>query len=144
MLFLKTQKLVPHARLPAKAHDTDWGFDLWASETVTIPPGGRALVGTGLAIAVPEGYGALIRDRSGMANKGAIVSGGVIDEGYAGEWKVIITNFSCLPLTLEPGGKAIAQFLILPNPTCKVVEVASLEETERGAGGFGSSDKVQQ
>lgn len=122
----------------------DAGFDLQSLTPVTINPGERVLVRTGLHIAVPEGWVALVRDRSSVALRGVVTAAGVIDSGYRGEVKVLFYNLSPEPISFAVGDR-IAQCIVLPHYTgddCQ--EVNTLEElgiTERGAGGFGSSGK---
>ena len=137
-----------HARdLPLPAYGTPGaaGLDLRAAvpedSPVTIPPGGRALIPTGLSIAVPEGYEAQVRPRSGLAVKHGITclnTPGTIDSDYRGEVKVILANLGSEPFQVRRGER-IAQ--LVPAPVLKAAfqEVESLDETERGAGGFGST-----
>jgi dUTP pyrophosphatase len=124
---------------PAKPGDA--GVDLRSTEAVTIEPGERRLIPTGLAVAIPEGYAGFVQPRSGMAiNKGLglLNSPGLIDSGYRGELKVIAINLGSGTLAIERGDR-IAQLVILPVPPFTYEEVEELPGSERGAGGFGST-----
>ena len=127
--------------LPAYATQGSAGVDLRASEPCVIPPGGRALVPTGLRIALPEGYEAQVRPRSGLALKHGVTllnSPGTIDSDYRGEVGVILINLGQEPFTVQPGDR-IAQMVFAPVTRGVWDEVDVLDETERGAGGFGST-----
>jgi len=137
---------LPHAEglpLPAYATDGAAGMDLLAAVAapLVIPPGGRALVPTGLTIALPAGYELQVRPRSGLALKNGITlpnSPGTIDEDYRGELGVIVLNAGTEPFTVERGMR-IAQAVIAPVVRAAWREVAALPESARGAGGFGST-----
>ncbi|MBI0432953.1 dUTP diphosphatase [Roseomonas sp. KE0001] len=137
---------LPHAEglpLPAYATAGAAGFDLLAAVTapLEIPPGGRALVPTGLCMALPEGHELQVRPRSGLALKHGIVlpnSPGTIDEDYRGEVQVILFNTGTAPFTVERGMR-IAQGVLAPVMRGHWREVETLPETGRGAGGFGST-----
>ena len=137
---------LPHAAglpLPAYATEGSAGLDLLAAvqEPVTLPPGGRALVPTGLAIALPPGYELQVRPRSGLALKHGIVlpnSPGTVDSDYRGELQVIVLNAGDAPFTVERGMR-IAQAVLAPVVRLAWREADSLDETARGAGGFGSA-----
>lgn len=122
----------------------DAGFDLPALEPVTIEPGKAKLVRTGIHVAIPLGYVGLVRDRSSTALKGALCGAGVIDASYRGEVKVLLYNFGEQPLVFQPGDR-IAQLVCIPHLTGDgAQEVNALEhlgETDRGAGGFGSTGR---
>ena len=129
--------------LPAYATADAAGMDLLAAvaEPVTIPPGGRALIPTGLTIALPPGYELQVRPRSGLALRHGIVlpnSPGTIDADYRGEVQVIVMNAGDAPFTVERGMR-IAQAVVSPVVRAAWQEVAALPETARGAGGFGST-----
>ena len=128
--------------LPAYAREGDAGLDLHAAHDVTLPPGGRALVGTGLAIALSPGCAAFVLPRSGLAlRQGVSVlnTPGLIDAGYRGEVKVLLVNHDpAAPVTLTRGER-IAQLIIQRVEHAEVVEVDELPASERGAGGFGST-----
>lgn len=124
---------------PHYAHEGDAGFDLRASEELTIPAGGRVMTPTGLRLAIPDGYVGLVWDRSGLAAKHGIhCLAGVIDSGYRGEVKVVLQNLGDKPFVVERGMR-IAQMLIQPVAGANLTRVESLEETARGEGGFGST-----
>jgi dUTP pyrophosphatase len=128
--------------LPTRAYADDAGLDLTSCERVELPPGTRALVGTGLAVAIPPGHAGFVQPRSGLATKHGISivnSPGLIDSGYRGELKVTLLNTDLAePFVVEPGMR-IAQLVILAVPQLDLVEVDELPESERGARGFGSS-----
>jgi len=127
----------PH--LPAYQHPGDAGADLIAAVSMVIPPRGRALVGTGIRLELPEGHAGLIWPRSGLAVKKGIDCGaGVVDSHYRGEIKVLLFNHSDEPFQVEPGDR-IAQILIQKVETVKFVAADSLNSTARGVGGFGST-----
>lgn len=133
--------LSPDARLPVRAHPGDAGADLFSVDAVTIPGGERRDVGTGIAIAVPEGYGGFVQPRSGLAFRHGIMvvnSPGLIDSGYRGEVRVCLYNSGSEPFTIEPGDR-IAQLVVKSVEEPDFFKVESLGGTERGEGGFGSS-----
>jgi len=138
---IQTQRLRPNAQLPRYAHTGLWGdlaADLYSAEAATISPGSTTLVPTGLAMAFPSDYGALVEDRSGLAVKGITTLAGVIDPGYRGEIKVVLTNVSSTPIELKEGDR-IAQLRIVRRIEADFEEVATLDGTVRGDGGFGST-----
>lgn len=137
-MLLKVKKLNPEAILPKYAREGDAGLDLYSCEECIIEVGERKLVSTGISIELPEGYVALIWDRSGIANKGIKTMGGVIDHTYRGEYKVIMLNTSKEDYEIKKGHR-IAQVLIQPIVTAEVQEVEELSETQRGDGAFGST-----
>lgn len=140
-LQIQTAKLHPDAQLPKYSHEGAWGdlaADLYSVEEATVAPGTTALVATGLAMAFPSEYGALVEDRSGLAVKGITTLAGVIDPGYRGEIKVVMTNVTREPITLKARDR-IAQLRIVRRIQAEFVAVDSLDETKRGAGGFGST-----
>jgi dUTP pyrophosphatase len=142
VIELPITRLRDDAVLPRQAYDGDAGLDLAACERVTLGPGERALVGTGLAVAIPEGYAGFVQPRSGLAARHGISvvnSPGLVDSGYRGELRVVLLNTDAhQPFTVEPGMR-IAQLVVLPVPPVSLVEVAELPESERGVRGFGSS-----
>ncbi len=137
-LFVK--KVVPEAILPTRAHPGDAGLDLYAFEDGSLPPGGGLVARTGIAIALPENTVGLVADRSSMAKRGVKTSGGVIDAGYRGEIHIIFRNITNEEVRFSRGER-IAQILILPCLSPAVVEAETLDDTVRGAKGFGSSGK---
>jgi len=142
VIEVPVRRLRDDAVLPSQAYDGDAGLDLAAAEGVTIGPGERAVVGTGLAVAIPSGYTGLVVPRSGLAARsglGKVNSPGVIDAGYRGEVRVVLLNTDReQPFVVEPGMR-IAQLLVVPVPPVRLVEVDELPESERGERGFGSS-----
>lgn len=136
------KRLDPSVELPSYAYEGDAGLDLRSNEDVTIEPHGRVLVGTGLAIALPDGYAGFVQPRSGMALKRGLSianTPGLIDAHYRGELKIICINLDAHePIHIERGER-IAQLVIQQVPIVTLVEVDELDETDRGSGGFGSS-----
>ena len=129
--------------LPEYATPASAGVDLRASEGCVIPPGGRALVPTGLRIALPEDYEAQIRPRSGLALRHGVTlpnSPGTIDADYRGEIGVILMNLGQEPFVVEPGDR-IAQMVVAPVVRVAWSEAEALDATERGEGGFGSTGR---
>ena len=131
----------PGLALPAYARDGDAGLDLLAAATVTLPPGGRELVPTGLRVAIPDGYAGLVLPRSGLALRAGVTllnAPGLIDSGYRGEIGVLLINHGAAAVTVSRGER-IAQLVIQPVARATLVEVQDLEGSERGTGGFGST-----
>lgn len=137
---IEVQKLKPEAKIPTKAHTTDAGFDLYADRAYTIEAGKTMIVCTGISMAIPRDYAGLIWDRSSMGVKGLHRFAGVIDSDYRGEIKVCIHNASDDVYQVAEGDK-VAQLIVQAVPSFFIKEVDSLEETERGNKGFGSSGK---
>ena len=136
---IKVQKLTKSARMPNKANHFDAGWDIYAADDAVIEPTKAELLGTDIALGIPEGYVGLIWDRSGMAAKRGIHRfAGVIDSGYRGEIKVCLWNSSEEYCVINKGDK-IAQILFQPVPHFVLTEVNGLSPTDRGSGGFGSS-----
>ena len=142
MQYLNVKLLHRDAKLPTKAYEGDLGYDLYAVDNAGISPGQRMLISTGIAIALPDGWGAFIKDRSGVSAKnGVYVHAGVIDHGYRGEIKVLLQNQYDRIFFVKSGDK-IAQLVPIPVTNFSVYHVAELnEDTERGSGGFGSSGR---
>ncbi len=139
---LKVKRLSSTAILPTVAHaGQDLGYDLYASEAITIPARGMAKVKTGIAIEFTSGHGALLRDRSSMASRGLAVTAGVIDAGYRGEIQVIMHNLGASDAAIAAGDKIVQMIPVKPETNFPVEEVEDLSETKRGAGGFGSTGK---
>jgi dUTP pyrophosphatase len=135
------KRLVPEAVLPAYAHPGDAGMDLCSVESLVIPAGGRSLVRTGLKMALPAGYEAQVRPRSGLALKRGVTvlnTPGTIDEGYRGEIGVVLANFGDEDFRVETGDR-IAQMVIAPVTRAEISETDELDATDRGEGGFGST-----
>ena len=137
---LEIAKLAADAVLPTRAHPDDAGLDLYALGEVTLEPGKSAVVPTGIAMQIPEGFVGLVADRSSLARKGVKTAGGVIDAGYRGEVGAVLWNISREPVTLGRGDR-VAQLLIVPIATPAVKEVKALSETKRGKKGFGSTGR---
>ena len=142
MIELPIQRLREEAVVPARAYAGDAGLDLAACERAELGPGERAVVGTGLAVAIPEGYAGFVQPRSGLAARHGISvvnAPGLIDSGYRGEVRVVLLNTDrAEAFVIEPGMR-IAQLVVLSVPALELVEVDELPESERGVRGFGSS-----
>jgi dUTP pyrophosphatase len=140
---IEVKLLHPAARLPVRAHAGDAGADLCSVEEITIPPGERRDVGTGLALAIPGGYAGFVQPRSGLAFKHGIMvvnSPGLIDAGYRGEVRVSLYN-SGSDSFLVKVGERIAQLVVQRVEEPAFVETIALPDTVRGQGGFGSSGR---
>lgn len=143
-MTLRFRKVHPDAVLPAYAHPSDAGMDVRSVADLTIRPGSRALVPTGLVVLLPPGYEAQVRPRSGLALKGGVTvlnAPGTIDAGYRGEIGVILVNLGEADFQVAKGDK-IAQLVIAPVTRPEIVETTEVDETDRGAGGFGSTGKA--
>ena len=142
MIELAIQRLRDDAVVPERAYAGDAGLDLAATERVELGPGERAVVGTGLAVAIPDGHAGFVQPRSGLAARHGISvvnAPGLIDPGYRGEVCVVLLNTDRgEPFVVEPGMR-IAQLVVLPVPALELVETDELPESERGVRGFGSS-----
>ena len=142
MIELAIQRLRDDAVVPERAYAGDAGLDLAATERVELGPGERAVVGTGLAVAIPDGHAGFVQPRSGLAARHGISvvnAPGLIDPGYRGEVRVVLLNTDRgEPFVVEPGMR-IAQLVVLPVPALELVETDELPESERGVRGFGSS-----
>ena len=145
MLKLPVLRLDPDLPLPAYARAGDAGIDLVAREDVTLAPaGGRALVATGIAIALPEGYAGLVQPRSGLAFKHGVTvlnTPGLIDSGYRGELKVCLINHDPTEPFGVARGERIAQLVVQAVEHVTFVEVDTLDDSERNDKGFGSSGR---
>ena len=138
---LHFKRLHPEARLPARGSADAAGLDLCAVERLTIEPGGRAAVRTGLAVAIPRGFYGRVAPRSGLAVRhGLDVLAGVIDSDYRGEILCALVNHGAEPFEIEPGAR-VAQLVVEAIATPEPVWAEELEETARGAGGFGSTGR---
>ena len=140
-MTIKFRRINPDAVLPAYAHDGDAGMDVRSVADVVVPARGRALVPTGLVMMLPPGYEAQVRPRSGLALKSGITvlnTPGTIDAGYRGEVGVILFNTGDGDFRVAKGDK-VAQLVIAPVTRAEVSETFEVDETERGAGGFGST-----
>lgn len=142
MIEVAVRRLRSDAELPGQAYDGDAGLDLVACDRIVLEPGERAVVATGVAVEIPEGYAGFVQPRSGLAARHGIAlvnSPGLIDSGYRGEIKVVLINTDRTePFAVEPGMR-IAQLVIAPVAAVRLVEVEELAVSERGVRGFGSS-----
>ena len=140
-MTLRFRKIHPDAVLPSYAHPSDAGMDVRSVDDLTIAPGKRALVHTGLVMLLPPMYEAQVRPRSGLALKSGVTvlnTPGTIDSGYRGEVGVILANFGDADFHVKKGDK-IAQIVIAPVTQPEIVETTEVDETDRGSGGFGST-----
>jgi len=136
------KRLYPDAVVPDRAYAGDAGFDLTSRERVELEPGARAVVGTGIAVAIPPGHAGLVLPRSGLAAEhglGKVNGPGLIDEGYRGEVKVILLNTDRSERFVVEPGMRIAQLVVVELPQVQLLEVEDLPASERGSGGLGSS-----
>ena len=142
MIELPIRRLHENAVLPERAYAGDAGLDLAACERHELGPGERALVGTGLAIAIPQGHAGFVQPRSGLAARhgiGVVNAPGLIDPGYRGEIRVVLINTDREHAFVVEPGMRIAQLVIAPVASVRLVEVEELAGSERGVRGFGSS-----
>ena len=129
--------------MPARAREHDAGLDLYAAEAVTIAPGARALVRTGIALAIPPGYAGFVLPRSGLAFRQGVTqlnAPGLIDAGYRGEVKVLLVNHDRAAAAIARGDR-IAQLVVQRVEPAELIEVDELPPSDRGTGGFGSSGR---
>ena len=139
---LRIKRLDPTIELPAYAYEGDAGLDLRANEELTLVPLERRLVGTGLAVAIPDGYAGFVQPRSGLALREGLSMAntpGLVDAHYRGELKVCAVNLDAHQAIHIERGERIAQLVIQRVPAVQLVEVDELDATDRGSGGFGSS-----
>jgi dUTP pyrophosphatase len=142
VIELPIRRLRPDAQVPTRAYAGDAGIDLAACERVELAPGERALVPTGLAVAIPPGYAGYVQPRSGLATKHGISivnTPGLVDSGYRGELLVNLLNTDPRERFVVEPGMRIAQLVVLAVPDVEPVEVEELPDSERGDRGFGSS-----
>jgi dUTP diphosphatase len=142
VIELPIRRLRDDAVVPSRAYAGDAGLDLSACERVELGAGERGIVGTGLAVAIPDGYAGFVQPRSGLAAKHGITivnTPGLIDSGYRGELKIILLNTDANEAFVVEPGMRIAQLVVLEVPGIDPVEVDELPDTERGVRGFGSS-----
>jgi dUTP pyrophosphatase len=141
---IQIRRLHPDAVIPVPHHLGDAGGDLVAVEGCLLAPGARAMVATGLSIAIPEGYAGFVLPRSGLASRFGVTCAnapGLIDAGYRGEIKVALVNLDpVLSYTVNPGDR-IAQLVIMATPDTEFDEVQELPASNRGEGGFGSTGR---
>ena len=142
MIELAFRRLRPDAVLPERAYEGDAGLDLVACERVELAPGERGVVGTGVAVAIPEGHAGFVQPRSGLAARHGISivnTPGLVDAGYRGELCVIVLNTDQRAAFVVEPGMRIAQLVVVPVASVEPVELDELPDTERGVRGFGSS-----
>jgi dUTP pyrophosphatase len=142
LIELAVRRLREDAVVPSRAYASDAGLDLSACDRHELPPGERAVVATGLAVAIPEGYAGFVQPRSGLAAEHGISvvnAPGLIDAGYRGEVRVVLLNTDPTSTFVVEPGMRIAQLVVLAVPEVAVVETEELPESERGVRGFGSS-----
>jgi dUTP pyrophosphatase len=142
VIDVAVRRLREDAHLPHQAYEGDAGFDLAACEHVVLAPGDRAVVATGIAVEIPQGYAGFVQPRSGLAARhgvGVVNSPGLIDSGYRGEIKIVLINTDREEAFVVDPGMRIAQLVVAPVAAVRMVEVEELAVSERGARGFGSS-----
>jgi dUTP pyrophosphatase len=143
-VIVRFRRLSDSARPPTRAHDGDAGFDLHAAEAAALGPGERASVGTGIAVAIPDGHAGLVLPRSGLAARHGISlvnAPGLIDAGYRGELRVLLLNTDRERSFEVAAGDRIAQLLVVRVEGPQLEEATNLDETGRGVGGFGSTGR---
>ncbi|MBA2793803.1 MAG: dUTP diphosphatase [Thermoleophilaceae bacterium] len=143
-MILRFRRLSDDAAAPERAHDDDAGYDLRAAEKARLGPGERASVGTGIALAIPQGCAGLVLPRSGLAARHGITvanAPGLIDAGYRGEVRVLLLNTDASESFVVGEGDRIAQLVIVRHEAPELVESEALDESARGAGGFGSTGR---
>lgn len=143
-MIVRFRRLSDSARPPTRAHDGDAGYDLHAAEAAALGPGERASVGTGIAVAIPEGHAGLVLPRSGLASRHGISvvnAPGLIDAGYRGELRVLLLNTDRERSFEVVAGDRIAQLLVVRVEGPQLEEAPELDETGRGGGGFGSTGR---
>ena len=141
MIDVAVRRLRPDAHIPDQAYDGDAGLDLSACDQFVLRPGERAVVPTGVAVEIPDGYAGFVQPRSGLAARhgiGIVNSPGLIDSGYRGEIQVVLLNTGAETFFVEPGMR-VAQLVVVPVATVRLVEVDELAASDRGTRGFGSS-----
>lgn len=143
-LRVPVRRLDPELPLPGYAHPGDAGLDLRVRSAVRLEPGERALVGTGVALAIPEGYCGLVTPRSGLASASGLSlanTPGVVDAGYRGEVKLALVNLDPREVIDLERGERVAQLLLVPVARATLEEVATLPDSARGEGGHGSTGR---
>ena len=142
MIEVPVRRLREDAVLPSQAYEGDAGLDLVACESLTLEPGERGIVPIGIAVEIPDGYAGFVQPRSGLAAEhgiGVVNSPGLVDSGYRGELRVVLLNTDReAPFEVRPGMR-IAQLVVAPVASVRLVEVDELATSERGPRGFGSS-----
>jgi dUTP pyrophosphatase len=142
VIELPVVRLREDATIPERAYSGDAGLDLSTCEPLRLGPGERAVVPTGLAVAIPDGFAGFVQPRSGLAARHGVTvvnSPGLIDSGYRGEIRVVLLNTDREQVFVAEAGERIAQLVVLPVPEVELVELEELPESERGVRGFGST-----
>jgi dUTP pyrophosphatase len=142
VIELAIRRLREDAVVPDRAYPGDAGLDLAACDRFELGPGERAVVGTGLAVAIPDGHAGFVQPRSGLAARhglSVVNAPGLIDSGYRGEIRVVLLNTDLREAFVVEPGMRVAQLVVLPVPELELVETDELPESERGVRGFGSS-----
>ena len=142
MIDLAVRRVRQHAVIPSRAYEGDAGIDLAACDHAVLRPGERQTIGTGLAVAIPDGYAGFVQPRSGLASRNGITivnAPGLVDSGYRGELRVVLLNTDTRESFVVEPGMRIAQLVVLAVPELELAETDELPETERGVRGFGSS-----
>jgi dUTP pyrophosphatase len=142
VIELPIVRLRADATIPERAYSGDAGLDLSTCEPLRLGPGERAVVPTGLAVAIPDGFAGFVQPRSGLAARHGVTvvnSPGLIDSGYRGEIRVVLLNTDREQVFVAEAGERIAQLVVLPVPEIELVELEELPESERGVRGFGST-----
>lgn len=137
---IKIKRLKENAKLPTYAHPGDVGMDMYSMETVTIPPMGHYRFWHGFALEFQDGYAAIVKDKSSISKAYLHTMGGVFDAGYRGEYNTHLVNLGSEPYTVEEGDK-VSQLIIYPVAIAELEETDTLNESDRGEGGFGSTGK---
>ncbi len=137
---IKIKKLKEDMKMPKYAHPGDVGLDLYAMETMTVEPGEHARIYHGFALEFPEGYAAIVQDKSSISKAGLHTMGGIFDAGFRGEYNTHLVNLSDKPYTIEKGDK-VSHLLIMPVAIVELEEANELSDSSRGAGAFGSTGR---
>ncbi len=137
---IKVKKLKEDVKLPQYAHPGDVGMDLYSMETITIKPGEHSRLWHGFALEFPEGFAAIVMDKSSISKAGLGHMGGVFDAGYRGEYNTHLVNLSDKSYTIEKGDK-VSQLVIVPVSIVELEEVKELSDSSRGEGAFGSTGR---
>jgi dUTP pyrophosphatase len=137
---IKIKRLHPDAKLPNYAHPGDVGLDLYSLEDYTLEPQERKIFTIGFALEFPEGYAAIVKDKSSVSSAGVHTFGGVYDAGYRGEYNVGLVNLGTEPFEIKKGQK-LAQLVLFPVAIADIVEADELSDTSRGEGAYGSTGK---
>ena len=137
---IRFKKLRPEAKTPGYAHPGDVGLDLFSLEDVVLKPGEHVILYHGFALEFPEGYAAIVKDKSGVSKAGIHTMGGVYDAGFRGEYNTHLVNLSGKTYTIETGDK-VSQLIIFPIAIVELEEADELSDSSRGEGKFGSTGK---